>query len=217
MEFYVGFDPGGEGRFGWAMCSPEGERLRILHTGNADHAQNALLAVQSRLPSQITITGAGIDAPLFWVSDGRRYSDHLVRNAIKKLGSKSPGGTVQQLNSLRGACLVQGPLIAKLLVDEFPSISITETHPKALLFLLGLANKQNPPNNIGVENLSKYVHADAGQYSEHQRDSVLGAVASWASLKKQSEWRNLAQAEKGLLVPFNYEPAYWMPWDLVRQ
>ena len=216
MELYVGFDPGGKGKFGWAMCSPEGERLRILHAGNADHAQNALLAVKSRLPSQVTITGAGIDAPLFWVSNGGRNSDLLVRNAIKKLGSKSPGGTVQQLNSLRGACLVQGPLIAKLLMDEFPTIAITETHPKALLYLLGLANKQNPPNDIRIENLCKYVHADAGQYSEHERDSVLGAVASWASLKQQGKWHDLAQEEQGLLVPFDYKPAYWMPWDLVQ-
>jgi hypothetical protein len=216
MELYIGFDPGGKGKFGWAMCSPEGERLRILHTGSADHAQGALLAVQSRRPSQATITGAGIDAPLFWVANGKRHSDLLVRDAIKKLGSKSSGGTVQQLNSLRGACLVQGPLLAKLLVDEFPSISITETHPKALLFLLGLANKQNPPNHIGLEHLSKYLHADAIQHSEHERDSVLGAVASWASLKPQGEWRDLAKEEQALLVPFNYKPAYWMPWDLVR-
>lgn len=216
MELYVGFDPGGKGQFGWAICSPEGERLQILHAGNAEHAQNALLAVKSRLSSQVTITGAGIDAPLFWVANGGRNSDLLVRNAIKKLGAKSPGGTVQQLNSLRGACLVQGPLIAKLLMDEFPSIAITETHPKALLFLLGLANRQNPPSDIGIGNLSEYVHVDAGQYSEHERDSVLGAVASWISLKQQGEWRDLAQEEQGLIVPFDYKPAYWMPWNLVQ-
>ena len=216
MELYVGFDPGGKGQFGWAICSPEGERLRILHTGNAEHAQNALLAVKSRLPSQISIIGAGIDAPLFWVANGRRNSDLLVKNAIKKLGAKSPGGTVQQLNSLRGACLVQGPLIAKLLMDEFPSIAITETHPKALLFLLGLANKQKQPSDIGIENLSEYVHVDAGHYSEHERDSVLGAVISWISLKQQSEWRDLAKNEQGLMIPFDYKPAYWMPWNLVQ-
>jgi len=216
MELYVGFDPGGKGQFGWAICSPEGERLKILHAGNIEHAQNALLAVKSRLPSQIMITGAGIDAPLFWVANGGRNSDLLVRNAIKKLGSKSPGGTVQQLNSLRGACLVQGPLIAKLLMDEFPSIAITETHPKALLFFLGLANRQNPPSDIGIGNLSEYVHVDADQYSEHERDSVLGAVASWMSLKQQGEWRDLAQEEQGLIVPFDYKPAYWMPWSLVQ-
>ena len=98
MELYVGFDPGGKGRFGWAICSPEGERLRILSAGNAEHAQNAFSAVKSQLPSQTTITGAGIDAPLFWVANGVRNSDRLVRDAIKKLGAKSPGGTVQQMN-----------------------------------------------------------------------------------------------------------------------
>ena len=216
MEIYVGFDPGGKGRFGWAICSPEGERLRVLNAGNAEHAQNALLVVKSQLPSQTTITGAGIDAPLFWVANGVRNSDLLVRNAIKKLGAKSPGGTVQQLNSLRGACIVQGPLIAKLLMDEFPSVAITETHPKALLFLLGLANKKNPPGDISTENLSDYIHVDAGKYSEHERDSVLGAMASWISMKQKDEWRDLVQDEQGIMVPFDYKPAYWMPWGLIH-
>jgi hypothetical protein len=215
MEIYLGFDAGGKGKFGWALCIEDKERLRIIHTGNADHAQGALLAVKSCLPSQAIVTGAGIDAPLFWVANGSRHSDLMVRRAIKNLGSKSPGGTLQQLNSLRGACLVQGPLIAKLLVDEFSSIKITETHPKALLFLLGLANAQNPPNRIGVGDLGRYIQATSGSYSEHERDSLLGAITSIASVKRQDHWRDLTKEEKGLLVPFEYTPEYWMPWNLV--
>jgi hypothetical protein len=215
MEIYLGFDPGGKGKFGWTICHEDQEHLRIIHTGNADHAQGALLAVKSCLPCHATAIGAGIDAPLFWIANGSRNSNLMVRRAIKKLGSKSPGGTVQQLNSLRGACLVQGSLIAKLLVDEFPSIKITETHPKALLFMLGLANTQNPPSSIGVGDLGQYVDAVAGNHTEHERDSILGAIASWASVKRQDHWRDLAKEEKGLLVPFECTPEYWMPWNLV--
>ena len=83
-----------------------------------------------------------------------------------------------------GACLVQDPLIAKVLVDEFPSIKITETHPKALLFMLGLANTQNSPSSIGVGDLGQYVEAVAGNHTEHERDSLLGAIASRASVRR---------------------------------
>ena len=72
MEIYFGFDPGGKGKFGWAICHEDQERLRIIHTGNADHAQGALLAVKSCLPCQATVAGAGIDTPLFWVANGSR-------------------------------------------------------------------------------------------------------------------------------------------------
>ena len=215
MELYLGFDPGGIGQFGWAICSPEGELLRILHTGNADDAAGALQAVKSRLPFQASIISAGIDAPLFWVANGKRNADVLVRQAITELGADHPGGTVQQLNSLRGACLVQGILIAKLVMDEFPSIGITETHPKALLFLLGLANHEKQANTISIEDLSAYVYKDSREYTEHERDSVLGAVASWVSSRQSNQWRDIAKDEQGIMVPFDYKPAYWMPWHLV--
>lgn len=215
MKIFFGFDPGGKKQFGWAICSPEGSRLQILQTGKADHAEEAFKAVKVAIPYQADIIGAGIDSPLFWVADGGRNVDLLVRNAIKKLGAKTPSGTVQQLNSLRGGCLVQGPLIANLLAEHYPSISITESHPKALLYLLGIANKEVAPKSITVIDLKEHVHTANNSYSEHERDAILGAVTAWAPTKTQSHWKNLAIEEKGMLIPFNYKPSYWMPWSLV--
>lgn len=217
MEIYLGFDPGGKGQFGLSICLKEGGRLQIVKTGNANHAEGVLSEIKENLPPKSTVMGAGIDAPLFWAANGIRHSDLLVRNAIKKLGSKSPGGTVQQLNSLRGACLVQDPLIAKLLADEFPEISITESHPKALLFMLGLANAEIKPNQVGINDLHQYIKVVSGNYTEHERDSVLGAIASMASVGRYANWRNLAEEEKGLLAPLAYSVGYWMPWGLARE
>ena len=215
MEIFIGFDPGGKKQFGWAICSPERSRLKILQTGKSDHAEGAFKAVKEAIPYQAKIIGAGIDSPLFWVPDGGRNVDSLVRNAIKKLGAKTPSGTVQQINSLRGGCLVQGPLIANLLTEKYPGILITESHPKALLYLLGIANKDVALKSITVVDLKEYVHTANNSYSEHERDAILGAVTAWAPTKTQSHWKNLAIQEKGILVPFNYRPSYWMPWNLV--
>jgi hypothetical protein len=55
-------------------------------------------------------------------------------------GAKTPSGTVQQLNSPRGAVLVQGLVAAMLLRERVHGLPITETHPKALLWLLGTAS-----------------------------------------------------------------------------
>ena len=134
MEIYLGFDPGGEDHFAWAVCSSGGRALRVLAIGEAEDAEHALRNSLSAVPKAGLVVGAGIDAPLFWSKSGARVVDSLIRQAIKKMGAPSPGGTVQHVNSLRGACIVQGILAANLVYEQFSEISITESHPKALDF-----------------------------------------------------------------------------------
>jgi len=217
MEIYLGFDPGGKKQFGWAVCSPIMQILHVLATGEAGNAKEAMTKAISTIPSKGTVIGVGIDAPLFWAEDGRRDVDKLVRQAIKKLGSQSSGGTVQQINSLRGACIVQGPLIANFLLRCFPNIAITESHPKALLYLLGVANKQKKPSMVSLGDLLEYVDCDKRMTSEHERDAILGTITAFAQREKRRGWRNLFKEERKPITPFNYSVEYWMPWGLVRK
>jgi hypothetical protein len=100
--------------------------------------------------------------------------------------------------------------------EQYPGVLITESHPKALLYLLGIAKKEVTPNSIIVTDLEEYVRTVNNSYSEHERDAILGAVTAWAPENTQSHWKNLAIEEKGMLVPFDYKPSYWMPWNLVQ-
>ena len=172
MEIYLGFDPGGEKHFGWAVCSPKAHVLQVLTTGKADHAKEAIYKALLTIPNKGTVVGAGIDSPLFWAEGGKRDVDNLIRRAIQKLGARSLGGTVQEINSLRGACLVQGALVAYLLHKRFPYITITESHPKALLYLMGIASKKMNPLNVSLEDLSEYIDCDQS-CDEHERDFYL--------------------------------------------
>jgi hypothetical protein len=217
MEIYIGFDPGGDKRFGWAVCSPTARSLHVRATGEAGHAEEAIRKALSKVPSTGTVVGAGIDAPLFWTECGGRDVDNLIRRAIQKLGAPSPGGTVQQINSLRGACLVQGVLVANLLHQQFPNITITESHPKALLYLLGIANKQKDAASVSLADLSEYIVCDTGYISQHERDAILGTVAALAQREKRQGWKNLFEQEKKPITPFDYQVEYWMPWDLVEE
>ena len=137
----LGFDPGGAGRFGWSVCSAASDHLQQpFKTGLADDAWDALGQVKKAIKSSDLpghpVLAAGIDAPLFWGKKGNRDVDGAVRCALRRGKFPTPGGTVQQVNSLRGACLVQGVLLARYLWDWKPGLPITETHPKALLHLL---------------------------------------------------------------------------------
>jgi hypothetical protein len=217
MEIYLGFDPGGDGKFGWAVCASEGSALRIINTGRARHAKEAVTQTLSALPSGGTVVGAGIDAPLFWAEDGGRHVDELVRSAIQQLGALAPGGTVQHFNSLRGACLVQGVLTAKFLHDQLPQIAITESHPKALLFLLGVACEKKQPASVTVGDLPNYIVCNSNQVGEHERDAVLTAITALAQEKRPQSWINLFELEEKPVIPFEYQVAYWMPWGLIDE
>ena len=63
-------------------------------------------------------------------------------------------------------------LAAVELRERLPGLPITESHPKALLYLQPEARPIN-------------------SNSDHERDAILGAVAAWAMWSKQPLWRDL--------------------------
>lgn len=78
--YLVGFDPGGKNAFGWAVVAAADNRLKIVAADTCTGAHCALEAAASALPS--TPTAVGVDAPLFWVTNGDRYADSFVRKLV---------------------------------------------------------------------------------------------------------------------------------------
>ena len=107
---FLGLDPGGKGHFGWSICRNESDKLAVVKTDLADNAVEAIKAVNRTMSDENlpkgTVLSAGIDAPLFWSKTGFREIDVTIRNAVKEARCPKPAGTVQAINSLRGACLV---------------------------------------------------------------------------------------------------------------
>jgi hypothetical protein len=143
MKVFLGFDPGGEGHFGWAVCLDSDDGLRVIDAGIADHAKGAMEQSLKALPKGASVAGAGIDAPMFWVMDGGRKVDYLLRSAIGLLGATSPGGTVQHFNSLRGACVIQGLLILKLLRLEYPKSTNNRGSSQSIALVDGYSPKRS--------------------------------------------------------------------------
>ena len=138
------------------------------------------------------MAAVGIDAPLYWSREGSRRSDLAVRDAIRKAGAPHAAGTVQDVNSLRGACLVQGMLAALKLREIYPDLLITEAHPKALLWLYPT---------------SKHVMGR----SEHERDALLAALAAAAAVRSEAGWRDLLLEEPDAYSPISSPLHYFMP------
>ena len=178
MKVLLGYDPGGKGSFGWAVCIDKDDGLIVKATDVADHAKGALEQSFNALPKGGSVVGAGIDAPMFWVTDGSRKADNSVRKAIEHLGATSPAGTVQHFNSLRGACVIQGLLILKLLRRESPDLPITESHPKALLWLMGIARIGHEPKQVKPKDIREVIIEGSRFGSEDERDAILSAFTA---------------------------------------
>jgi hypothetical protein len=153
---WYGADPGGINCFGMAALEDDGSFETWLCS-----------SVDEALTKIVQPAGVGIDCPLWWSSGagGGRFADGWLR---KTYGISS--GTVQSANSLKGAVLIQGVMLAMTLRKSYPSVSITESHPKALLLALGLRGWKAIRERFGLDGPEPT--------AEHERDALIGAVAA---------------------------------------
>lgn len=207
-DSFLGFDPGGAGAFGWCVLSGAQLPLQLRRRGIAHHAMEAVDGALS-VVGDSKARAAGIDAPLFWQARGDRNADQIVRKEVVRLGCN--GGTVNSVNSMRGACLIQGMMTGMLLRQRIPDLAVTESHPKALLWMLNFATKGNPVVGIALSNLSQLVVGDTSGASDHERDAMLGAFTAFAMAKALPGWRNLYLEEPNVMSPLDPPPGYWLP------
>jgi len=207
---FVGLDPGGDGQFGWCIIAGSERPLSLIHSGCASDAAAAVRSLLGALGPSPEVHGVGIDSPLFWTPSGARRVDYLVREAIKAAGAPNAGGTVQHVNSLRGACLTQGVVAAHLLRQAIPGVRITEAHPKALLWLMKIASADRRVRQVTLGHLVELITCVTAELSEHERDAALGALAAWAMVSAAAGWRDIALEEEDAFAPVP-PVEYWMP------
>lgn len=209
MKVVLGFDPGGDNAFAWAVCAFAVQLpLRIIDTGIAPHAKAAVVAALTRCPDA-EVVAAGIDSPLFWASSGDRLADRRVRRALTQAGCTTAAGTVQHVNSLRGACLVQGVMAAYELRRLRPGVTISESHPKAALWLSGCATRGRPCAAVQPADVPD-LRCDNTWPTEHERDASLGALSGWAAVTRPPSWVDLLAFEPEGLAPAG-PVSYYLP------
>ena len=177
---WFGADPGGKRCFGVACLSNDG-------TFETDLVSGADEAVAWILDRDNPIDGLGIDCPLWWSSQGSsdRHADKWLRRQYRDLRISR---TIQAANSLQGAVLIQGMMLAYRIRKRRGNVPITEAHPKVLTKALGIA---------GWEATSSYfelVDREPGDF--HQRDALLAAIA--AKMGFTGAWKRDLAEERDL-------------------
>lgn len=204
----LGFDPGGKGKFGWSICISQStdELPKIADCGVGDDAKDVLDQVTGILRTEMygaEVLAAGIDAPLFWGEKGNRAIDQLIQVHL----NKADQARVLKINSLFGACTVQGVILGKYLREKFEQIRITETHPSALL---GLLKNRLPEEHRILGDMVGYFRND------HVRDATISAFCAWQMLRNPIGWNDITQKEPRPVQPLGTLIEYWMPLPLAE-
>ena len=115
-RFWVGADPGGKNNFGLAFLDAARKSLDCATVSSVNDAVEQI--VRKGVP-----LGLGIDAPMWWSSreGAGRKADDRIRTRYRILS-----GTVQSANSLKGAALVGGMMLALRIREKFPDTRITK-------------------------------------------------------------------------------------------
>jgi len=149
---WIGADPGGTKNFGIAELFADA----TTRTACLSSAREAAEWIEG------TPRGAGIDAPM-WSSSAKRGDRKADRWLRCKYGNASPG-KVLAINSLYGAVLAQGAMLAVELRRRFGELPITEAHPG--LFLKARGQHFDPSRRFDRLKHHFGVHAGSG-ISDH--------------------------------------------------
>lgn len=154
---WVGADPGGKGNFGLTFLDASGD-LDCSTVSSAKEAAERIIDMGKPL-------GLGIGSPMWWSANESGW-----RKADCRLRERYPAASrsVQSVNSLRGAALAGGMLLASRVRKLFPTVAITESHPTALLSALAL-DEASFARRFGISSTWK---------NDHERDAAIAAVCA---------------------------------------
>jgi len=186
--YLVGFDPGGRKAFGWAVIAYATSTPELVASGTCSGARAAFDAARSACGCE-TPSAVGTDAPLYWVMGGDRKADREVRRCLREaIGARAASGTVGAINSLSGACLVEGVQVTRLARLHWPHARITEAHPKALMRM----DKETR------DFASRFFNQGS---SDHERDAAVAAYAAHKMLVGEPGWINLVELDPEPFFP----------------
>jgi hypothetical protein len=94
-------------------------------------------------------------------------------------------------------------LAAMLLRQHSNGLPISESHPKAMLWLLGIG--------ISLGNLGTFLAGNTANASDHERDAALSALSAWAMSTQPNGWEDLYPQEPCAVSPLAAPLGYWMP------
>jgi hypothetical protein len=187
---YLGFDPGGDNRFGVALLA--GDRVKASTVSTVDDAVRwAIDECGSRRP-----IAAGLDTLLHWATtkSGWRPCDYRLRREYP-----CTQNSVIAPNSLYGAMAIGGIALALRLRETWPELDLNETHPKVLLHAHWQERYTSKTVKATIQRFADRVGIECAFQGEHEFDAVLSAWATREGLV--GGWKDIVGDNAALLFP----------------
>ena len=166
-EIWVGVDPGGLRKFGLAFVDMSGA-LSCATVSSVDEAVD-------RIAREGKPLGLGIDAPMWWSTSplGWRKADCRLRDTYP-----AAANSVLSINSLRGATLVGGTMLAAKIREWSSDTMITEAHPTVMLHARKFALDLSGDHEIRFRRFAERFRINANAKNGHERDAAICAVSA---------------------------------------
>ena len=165
----VGYDPGGNGKHGFAWATVENGNIVCAATKtlrNAEEVVESILKIEDPI-------GLGIDTLTCWGTgrSGWRPADRWLRERYPDVQE-----SIQAPNSIYGAMSVNGMAVLLTVRQAKPDIFVTETHPKVLYY--SLCNQRYKYKGSDISDMNESLYKWLGVKVEPQNDHEWDAAIS---------------------------------------
>ncbi len=203
----VGYDPGGNAAHGLAFVRYRNSEIVNIEISTHDNAYSVLAAI-SKLNDVIAM---GVDTLTCWSTgpSGWRPADRWLKLKYPEITN-----SIASANSLFGSMGLNGMSVLLKSREQFPVLSVSETHPKVLYFELSNA-KYDYKNSQGEmdEFLSGLVGSNIRTANDHEWDAMISVYAVYcgATRKWVRDLHNLESTIYEDLVTPCGATNYWWP------
>jgi len=126
-----------------------------------------------------------------------------VRAAMRRIGAVNLGGTVQHVNSLRGACLAQGMMAAHILREQNAGVLRSRSRIPRTSLVLEVATPPASRREIRIDHLDKFINAIQANYAS-TKETLAIARSQRGQCVNQRPAANLYTDEDGGVAPFHH-------------
>lgn len=203
----VGYDPGGNNSHGLAIIRYESNKISHVYVSTHSTAQSVI----DKIFEFSDVIGIGVDTLTCWSTghSGWRPADRWLRERYTTIQN-----SIASANSLFGSMGLNGMSVLLELKARFPSICISEAHPKVVYYEMSKKKYEYSKYNLEMDSMVNDLFGiQISTKNDHEWDALISAYTVLSGMSglwsKDLHKLNLQHNEK-LIDPCG-KTNYWWP------
>ncbi len=173
---YAGYDPGGNGKNGFAMLRVRDGRPVSMSVATLPNAEAVISSI-----TESSVAGLGVDTLTCWCTGdgGWRPADHWLRERYPAVRN-----SVMSPNTLSGSMGINGMAVLVEIARGADDLVVSETHPKVLYYALTNQKYDYDRNQAAMNGLlsERLGGIPVNTSNDHEWDAAVSAYAVWMGM-----------------------------------